>query len=136
MKKEVDKKIISRNFYFHERDIWWCSLGLNIGVESNGKNDSFERPVLILKVFNTDMIWCLSITSTIKKPPFYYKLNINDEFRSVVTTQFRTISSKRLLRKVGVVTESDFDEIQRIVISFIKKRNPRTGRGNLGGRSH
>jgi len=37
-----------RVFYFREREIWWTSLGLNIGFEQNGKNKRFERPVLIL----------------------------------------------------------------------------------------
>jgi len=40
-----DKKI-----YFHEREIWWCSLGLNIGYEEDGKNDNYTRPILVLKV--------------------------------------------------------------------------------------
>ena len=35
--------------YFREKEIWWASLGANIGYEQDGKNDNFERPVLILK---------------------------------------------------------------------------------------
>ena len=32
-----------------EGDIWWCSVGENVGVEINGKSDFFSRPVLVLK---------------------------------------------------------------------------------------
>ena len=32
---------------FHEREIWWCSIGINLGDEQDGKNELFERPVLI-----------------------------------------------------------------------------------------
>lgn len=28
--------------YFSEREIWCASMGLNIGVEEDGKNDLFE----------------------------------------------------------------------------------------------
>ncbi len=35
--------------YFHEREVWWASLGKNIGFEQDGKNKMFERPVLVLK---------------------------------------------------------------------------------------
>ena len=28
---------------FHEREIWWCSLGANIGHEKDGKNKKFEK---------------------------------------------------------------------------------------------
>ena len=38
--------------YFKEKDIWWASLGANIGHEQDGKNESFERPILVLKKFN------------------------------------------------------------------------------------
>lgn len=34
---------------FYEREIWWCSLGVNIGFEQDGTNDLFERPVLVIK---------------------------------------------------------------------------------------
>jgi mRNA interferase MazF len=46
------KKLVheSKNIpYFYEREIWWCSIGLNVGYEQDGKNDNFERPVLVLK---------------------------------------------------------------------------------------
>lgn len=35
--------------FFNEREIWWCSLGVNIGYEIYGKGYVFSRPVLILK---------------------------------------------------------------------------------------
>ncbi len=38
--------------YPQVRDIWWVNLGQNIGVEINGKNHRFERPVVVIKVFN------------------------------------------------------------------------------------
>jgi hypothetical protein len=37
---------------FREKEIWWCSIGINIGDEQDGKNELFERPVLILRKFN------------------------------------------------------------------------------------
>jgi hypothetical protein len=38
--------------FFKEREIWWCALGINIGVEIDGKNGAYERPVLIFKYRN------------------------------------------------------------------------------------
>ncbi len=31
---------------FQEREIWWCSVGMNIGHEMDGKNQFYNRPVL------------------------------------------------------------------------------------------
>ncbi len=32
---------------FQEREIWWCSLGANIGFEQDGGGEHFEQPVLV-----------------------------------------------------------------------------------------
>ncbi len=34
---------------FREGDVWWCAVGENVGIEINGKNQEFSRPVLVLK---------------------------------------------------------------------------------------
>ncbi len=38
--------------FFKEREIWWVSIGINIGHEEDGKGEQYSRPVLILKKFN------------------------------------------------------------------------------------
>ena len=52
-----------KDFYFKPREIWYASLGVNIGFETDGKNDKFERPVLIIRVFSADVLWILPLTS-------------------------------------------------------------------------
>ncbi len=32
-----------------EGDVYWCGFGENVGVEINGKNELFSRPVLVFK---------------------------------------------------------------------------------------
>jgi len=41
--------------YFHEREIWWCSLGHNVGFEQDGKGVDFARPILVFKKFNKEV---------------------------------------------------------------------------------
>lgn len=36
-----------KDVYFREGEMWWASLGANIGHEQDGKNETFERPILI-----------------------------------------------------------------------------------------
>ena len=110
-KKLVDKKTVNRDLFFYAREIWWCSAGLNIGVEADGKNENYERPFLIIKKFNADMVWVLPLTTQEKINKYYFKLN-HEELKSwVVLSQIKTISTKRLLRKVGSISESDFKEV-------------------------
>ena len=62
MQKDFDnwnesKKLIQNhgeNKLYHQRQIWWCSLGLNIGSEQDGTGIAFDRPVLIIKGLSDD----------------------------------------------------------------------------------
>jgi len=40
--------------FVHAREVWWCAVGVNIGVEADGKHTNFERPVLIIRKFSKD----------------------------------------------------------------------------------
>ncbi|MCX6713029.1 MAG: type II toxin-antitoxin system PemK/MazF family toxin [Candidatus Vogelbacteria bacterium] len=113
-KLKIRLHVAEREIFPHEREIWWASLGQNVGVEINGKNDNFERPVLIIKKFNDQMLLILPLTGKTKEEKYYYQFKGADErFGSVVLSQIRLISSKRLIRKVGEVSENDFLEIKR-----------------------
>jgi len=136
IKQETNQKILPNDFFFYEREIWWCSLGKNIGVEVNGKDEGFERPGIILKVFNKDMMWVLPITSSVKKSKFYYNFIFNNIEQSIMVTQIRTISSKRLRRKIGTISDSDFERILAMLVILVKNETPPVKAGNLGGRSH
>lgn len=115
-KKTTDKKVINRDLFFYAREIWWCSAGLNIGVEANGKNENFERPMLIIKKFNSDMVWVLPLTTKEKQNKYHHKLEHEVIKSWVILSQIKTISTKRLLRKIGSISDLDF----RIVISKIQ----------------
>ena len=75
------KELIDQNFgrlYFHEREVWWCSLGVNVGFEQDGKGEKFARPVLVFKKFNNECFWALPLTTKIKKNRFHSIVNLND----------------------------------------------------------
>ena len=61
--KIFDKK--KKIHLFHTREIWYCSIGINIRTELSGHNSDFERPVLIIKKSGRKFI-CYPLTS--KKP--------------------------------------------------------------------
>lgn len=105
--------------YFYEREIWWCSLGLNIGFEQDGKNENFERPIVILKKFNKHIFWAVPLTSKQKFGKYYYHFVFGNETSAAIVSQLRLISSKRLLRKIGMISESDFARIKKIVKTFL-----------------
>ncbi|MDE2037915.1 MAG: type II toxin-antitoxin system PemK/MazF family toxin [Patescibacteria group bacterium] len=122
VKKRLDDKVIGRDFYFNEREIWWCSLGLNVGVESDGKSDTFERPVLIIKKFNGDMVWIVPLTGMPHDDRYHRKIAHGRNESWACLTQIRTISTKRLLRKVGTLEEAYYQSVVEGVAANIKTK--------------
>ena len=64
-KKEIQIAEANKKFFFVMREkfggvVW----GVNLGIETDGKNENFDRPVLIIKVFNRDMVWVLPISTS------------------------------------------------------------------------
>lgn len=124
-KWNISKKLvnaITHDVFGYPREVWWCSLGINIGAEIDGKNENFERPVVIMKVYNKETMLVLPATGKVKKDKFHLPIEIsaiNQETKEVYKktvyiklTQARVISNKRLIRKVDVINKKDFRKIQ------------------------
>ena len=118
------------DFFYHNREVWWCSIGANVGVETDGKHESFERPVLVLHKFNKHMFWGVPLTSNERSGEFYTKIAHEGGNSWAILSQLRTWSSNRLLRKVGMVSEKDFQEIATQVNKFVDTNRPRLAAGS------
>lgn len=110
LKAKINQKLPLGNY--HEREIWWCSLGANIGFEEDGKNQLFERPVLILKKFNQEIFVGVPLTTTRKNNKYYYLLEAGGLEGSIILSQLRTLSSRRLQRKLGRIGKKKFADIK------------------------
>ncbi|MCX6715116.1 MAG: type II toxin-antitoxin system PemK/MazF family toxin [Candidatus Uhrbacteria bacterium] len=104
-----------RDLYFREREVWWTSLGANIGDEQNGKHDQFERPVLIIKKFGRNTFCGLPLSSRTKVGPYYSAFRMGNTMETVIFSQIRTMSCRRLLRKMGMCSVEDFSKIISIL---------------------
>lgn len=98
--------------FAYPRDIWWCALGVNVGAETDGKRDNFERPVLVLRVYNKETMLVLPITSKEKTDKFHCRVKVEFGNVWVKLTQARVISNFRLLRKLGVLPEEEFKKVR------------------------
>ncbi len=110
-KKQVDSKNIGYDFFYHAREVWWCAVGLNVGVESDGKHQNFERPILIVKKFNKDQFWGVPLTSNEKVGEFYQKIKHDGGTSWAILSQIKVFSTKRLLRKIGRIPDGEFETV-------------------------
>jgi len=120
IKVKIEAHFSVKDFNFSERQIWWASVGQNIGVEQNGKNNSFERPILILKKFNNDQFWSLPISSKIKTNRYNYIFEIHGRQFCLSLSQLRVMDKRRLLRYVGDMKAEDFTSVKKKVRDIIE----------------
>ena len=108
-----------RGFY-REGEVCWCALGLNIGVETDGKGKSYTRPVLILKAFGQNAFLGIPVTSKIKTGKFYYDLNLGDGVpRQAMLSQIRFMDAKRLNRKITAIAPAELLKIKQAAREII-----------------
>lgn len=100
--------------YFYTREIWFIAMGINIGVEEDGKGTEYRRPVIIMKRFNQNMFMGIPISRTNKDGPYYFSFVLNEKVANkALISQIRLYDSKRLLSKIGVVDHETFAKIQK-----------------------
>src|SRR5687767_6329625 len=88
---------IEKRPFFHETEIWWCSLGENIGFEQDGSGEDYLRPVIVFRKFNNEIFWAIPLTKTNKNTKFYFKLNVpDDSVSTAILSQIRLIDARRL----------------------------------------
>ncbi len=106
----------SENRHYHEREIWWCALGANIGFEQDGSGKDYRRPVLILKGLSVET--CVVIPLTTSKHAHKFRLSVglvDGQDASALLSQIRVVDTKRLIRKVGYLDKEVFKDIQKAV---------------------
>lgn len=119
-KQKMDTYETRDSLYIKEREVWWISVGVNVGAEIDGKNELFERPVLIFRKIGREQFYGLPLTGKDKTGPFYRSVHYGDFVGNVCLSQLRVFSTKRLIRKIGVINEDEFIELQDIFARFIK----------------
>lgn len=119
--KKKETNFINSKTMFYEREVWWSKLGLNIGVEIDGRHELFLRPVIIIRKFNKDMALVIPITTQDKLNKYYFNVSgVEEKVYKACLSQVRTISSKRLLRKIDTIHEHDYYNLLDKICNMVK----------------
>jgi mRNA interferase MazF len=104
---------------FREREIWYFSIGENIGHEQCG-GKQFTRPVLIVRKFNPRLFWGVPLTTKTKDTRHYYGFEFKGLEQSAMLTQLRLWDANRLLRRMGKLPSNDFKQIRTDLANYLK----------------
>lgn len=105
---------------YKERDIWWVSIGHNVGVEEDGKGTLFNRPVLVVKGFNKYLFWGVPLSTTSKTGRYYHQFVVNGKISVALLSQLRAYDTRRLVSKYGMAGIHDFSAIKGKLIKFLR----------------
>jgi len=124
------KQDIQNNYpiNFNERDIFFLSIGQNIGFEQYGKGEDFLRPVVILKKFSKHLFLGIPLSSKLKEGRFFHTIHFKNRTNTALLLQSRTFDSKRIKYKLATLSRNEY---QKLVEKYSKVVTPLPkGRGS------
>lgn len=118
-KKKLDEK--HPDIIFRRREIRWCTMGLNIGYEQDGKGDYYERPVLIIRKLGRFTFIGVPITTQPKQGFIFHHFKLtNGESRVAIIGQLRVFDARRLTTFVDMISREEFFPIIKAVQNLIE----------------
>lgn len=121
-KEKFNNNNHNNSVYFRKKEMWWCALGCNIGFEQDGKNENFERPVLILKKISRHLVLVVPLSTQIKREFRHYcEYEHGGKEYSALLLQIRVVSSKRLLRRIDILEKEEFYKLMDKVLYFVER---------------
>ncbi len=91
-----------------EKEVWWCAMGENIGVEINGKSSRFSRPAIIVRKLSQYNYIVVPLTSQKKSGSWYVAFVFRGKMAYAALSQIRMIDKRRLYERVGTLSDNDF----------------------------
>ena len=117
VKKRIDKENVIRTI--KEGDIWWSSIGENVGNEICGKGNAYTKPVLVFKKLNNNNFLAIPLTSQKHEGTWYASFNFVNKTQTAVVSQIQNMSVARLKRKMGQLSKGDYKIVFDALIGLL-----------------
>lgn len=116
LKQNLDNS--DRKVFFHEKEIWWTSVGVNIGSEQDGKGEFSLRPVYIVKKTSLKTFMGVPLTKALREDYAHMSFYFNYDFSTAIISQTRPFDKKRLFEKMGVTTDYVHIKMKKTIRAF------------------
>ncbi len=95
-----------------EGDIWWASIGENVGSEINGKSDLFSRPAVIYKKLAHGFYFVIPTTTQQRTGSWFVHFRQRNKAMVACLHQARAIDYRRLSSKLGTLDDEDLERVK------------------------
>ena len=117
LKKNIEDKI---GVPFHQGQIYFMSIGYNIGYEMYGHDDLFLRPVLVYRKLSSTAFIGIPLTSKQKDGNYYFTFRYtNKTLSTACLNQIRTFDIKRAQYYDGYIKLSDYCKLRDKLKEFL-----------------
>ena len=118
LKKQLHhKKEIIR---FKELEIYFLSVGQNVGYESYGKQELFLRPVLVFRKLNSQTFLGIPLTSQEKEGSYYFTFSYKQGKKSTAMLhQMRVFDIRRSEYYSGKISKNTMKNLKKRVAEFM-----------------
>lgn len=115
-----------------EGEIWWTSIGENIGSEIGGKSALFSRPVIILRKLAHSFYFVIPTTTQNRKGSWYVSFRHQGKEMTACLHHARAVDYRRLSSKLGTLDDADFLQVIEGFSSLYVKQFPAISGGAAG----
>jgi len=104
-----------------EREIWWCSIGMNVGTEIYGKGQDYTRPVLVANAEIGEGFMGIPLTSRLKEGKYSCIIKTTDDtLGTALVAQMRFLDKRRLTKRMSRASEEDYSRVMNCLLSLCK----------------
>jgi mRNA interferase MazF len=105
---------------FKDGQIWWCSIGENVGGEISGKGEYFRRPMLVVRKLDKYSFIGVPLTSQVKTGTWYFNVKVKTKDNYSILTQVRHVDYRRMDKILGTVNSAELVRIRESLSNLIK----------------
>ena len=123
-KKKLERRH-PKSIICHNRQVWTCKIGENIGNEIS-KSKPFIRPIVIINDYlGGDLIGIVPFSTQYSEKLSRFIVDLEEyDFLNktsyAYTNHFRSMSKKRLIKKLGKIDILDYQSIISVLPAIIK----------------
>ncbi|MDP3988909.1 MAG: type II toxin-antitoxin system PemK/MazF family toxin [bacterium] len=97
-----------------EKEIWWCSIGMNVGIEVFGKGHDYTRPVLVINAEGSESFIGIPLTSNIKNKKYSCIIKTDDGvLHTALLYQIRSFDKRRLTERKHSLSNEEYAKIEK-----------------------
>lgn len=97
---------------FKDAEVWWISLGVNVGVETYGKGQHRTRPVIVLRKVSKHGGLVIPVTSKVHTQNMYHELDWGAGPRWAMLHEIRSVSIFRFRSRIATLSDADFASLK------------------------